>query len=467
MDTGLPSQFEKRIRQDLGDEAGSFFRSFFDAPRKGIRFNPLKACPDKEAELSRGLEPVPWEEHGYYYDDIRPGRAGLHAAGAYYIQEPSAMAPVGFLDVRPGMCVLDLCAAPGGKSTQIAAGLSGKGLLISNEPVKERAKVLSRNIERMGIRNSLVLSHDPEELAVRFPASFDRILVDAPCSGEGMMRRDETARLEWSPDNVKLCARRQESILDAASVMLKPGGRLVYSTCTFSMDENEGQIESFLGRHGDFHLIEEKPFKGMKEDKSMLRIWPQDGWGEGHFIAVLERSGTPDESMYGYQGAKEAPLTNKQKQETGPYREFIADVIKEGRIREYLLDASNLFFFGKNLCAFPDGALPCLSGLRVIRAGLELGEPVKGRFVPSHSLALALRAEDVLRTSELDPEAAVSGTDTDRTMMYFGGQTIKDPALSDNGWTLVTISGISAGWVKASKGILKNHYPKGIRINYQ
>lgn len=467
MDTGLPSEFEKRIRQDLGDEAEAFLRSSFDAPKQGIRFNPLKVNEEKKKGLSGGLEPVPWEDNGYYYENIRPGRSGLHAAGAFYIQEPSAMAPAGFLDVKPGMCVLDLCAAPGGKSTQIAAALRGKGLLIANEPVRERAKVLSRNIERMGIRNTLVLSQDPCELASRFPASFDRILVDAPCSGEGMMRRDETARQEWSPENVMLCAVRQEKILDAASVMLKPGGRLVYSTCTFSAAENEDQIESFLARHKDFHIEAEKPFKGMREGRSMLRIWPQDGYGEGHFIAVLIRSGTPDDGMYGFRGAGEPPLTNKQKQEIRPYTEFVTNVIKDGETRSRISDASSLFFFGKTLCAFPDGGLPYLSGLKVIRAGLELGELVKGRFVPSHSLALALKAEDVLRTAELDPYASISGTDSERVRMYFGGQTIKDPAVTDNGWTLVTLSGISAGWVKVSGGTLKNHYPKGIRINYQ
>ncbi len=466
MSTGLPKEFENRIRRDLGKDADSFLRSCFDAAKKGIRFNPLKLDPDKEVALAKEFKHVPWEEHGYYYEDIRPGRSALHAAGAFYIQEPSAMAPVIFLDVKPGMCVLDLCAAPGGKSTQIASFLGGTGLLAANEPVRDRAKILSQNIERLGIRNALVISHDPDELKVRFPASFDRILVDAPCSGEGMMRRDETAVEEWSAENVEMCALRQSRILDAASIMLKPGGRLVYSTCTFSKDENEIQIERFLERHADFSIVEAKPYPGMRSDRSMLRIWPMDGYGEGHFIAVLERDGELTQSMYGYHGAGEPSLNNRQKQDLKLYREFVSDVMKIGGIRQYISDASNLFIFGKTLCAFPEGGLPVLSGLKVIRAGLELGETVKGRFIPAHSLAASMKEEDAMRAAELSDVLSLSDEDSEKALAYLNGQTIKDPAASENGWTLATISGISAGWVKVSNGILKNHYPKGLRIKY-
>lgn len=479
MDISLPEGFVKRIKRDLGEDAESFLRSFYDVPKRGLRINPLKVNADAEAEITCGLKRVPWEEHGYYYEDggsvgvahdgsvsadskiPRPGQSPLHAAGAYYIQEPSAMAPVNYLDVRPGMCVLDLCAAPGGKSTQIASKLKGNGLIVSNEIIPDRARILSQNIERMGIKNALVISHDPRELSLRFPASFDRILADAPCSGEGMFRRDDTAVREWSEDNVRMCAERQEMILDQASVMLKPGGRLVYSTCTFSMTENEEQVENFLKKHTDFHLLSAYQYDGMRENGGMIRIWPQDGYGEGHFMAVFERDGELLPEAYGYKGSTEPVLSNKQKQETGPWKDFITDVFADGSLKDSLSDPKNLFIFGSRLCAMPESTIPILAGLKTIRAGLELGGIRKGRFVPSHSLALALRPGDVLRNVELNSGNAGEG---DMAGQYLNGQTLKDPAVRDNGWTVVSISGISLGWVKSSNGLLKNHYPKGLRL---
>lgn len=501
MDINLPVEFTERMREDLGNEADSFLRSYFDEPKRGLRINTLKVSPGFLEKITCGLKKVPWEDHGFYYSSsgdepgraadsgdgsFSPGKNPLHAAGAYYIQEPSAMAPVSYLDVHPGMCVLDLCAAPGGKSTQIAACLDGSGLLVSNEIVPERASILSRNIERMGISNALVLSHDPAGLAERFPASFDRILVDAPCSGEGMMRRDETAVEEWSEENMKMCALRQAEILEAAATMLKPGGRLVYSTCTFSKEENEEQITNFLDKHKDYQAVKAEPAEGMRNslfstdaERGMMRIWPQDGYGEGHFIAVLERTGKT--GAYGYSGAYEHSFNNKQKQEITPYNEFVTNVIKEGPFRDRISDPERLFVFKGRLCAMPVGRIPLLSGLKIIRAGLELGEIRKGRFIPSHSLALAMKKEDALRLAELAGEQE-SEDDvfkvslSDAAKKYLNGQALaedcvscikKDPAAENDGWTLVTVSGISAGWAKASKGILKNHYPKGIRINNQ
>ena len=315
MEISLPDKFIERIKEDLGDEADSFLGSYHDTPKRGLRINPLKTDCDTEKRIAEGLNRIPWESHGYYYAAAKtltaPGRSPLHAAGAYYIQEPSAMAPVSFLDVRPGMCVLDLCAAPGGKSTQIASLLNGEGLLIANEIISDRARILSQNIERMGIRNALVLSHDPKDLALKFPASFDRILVDAPCSGEGMFRRDVAAIEEWSPENVSMCAERQEWILDAAASMLKPGGRLVYSTCTFSKAEDEEQTERFLKRHQDYRAVMAEAGTGIRKGGATgtYRIMPHDGYGEGHFIAVFERIGRQGNegeiNEYGYRGMKE------------------------------------------------------------------------------------------------------------------------------------------------------------------
>ena len=463
----LPEEFINRMEEDLGSEADSFLKSYLDVPKRGIRINPLKADSTLESRIAAGLQNIPWESHGYYYVDSNlnegylspsPGKSPFHAAGAYYIQEPSAMAPVSYLDEKPKMCVLDLCAAPGGKSTQIASYLKGQGLLIANEIIPDRARILSQNIERMGITNSLVISQKPKELADRFPAAFDRILVDAPCSGEGMFRKDQTAIDEWSEENVSMCASRQEEILESAAVMLKPGGKLVYSTCTFSKDEDEEQIERFLGRHADYHVARVRPCAGMRYEKQCLRIFPQDGYGEGHFMAILERDGQLAEDSYGYHGATERALNNKQKQTLVPYYDFIEDTISDMDTIDILKDISSLFMFGSNLCIMSGSRLPVLDGLKVLRAGLELGEIKKDRFIPSHSFAMALNPENVSRTAELFSEA--------EARQYLNGQSIKSPAVTDNGWTLVTVSGISLGWAKASNGMLKNHFPKGLRINY-
>ena len=479
----LPEEFIKRMKEDLGDEADSFLKSYLDTPKRGIRINPLKTDYALESRITAGLQKTPWESHGYYYADSNltegnsenaeetsiiagtyrdylspsPGRSPLHAAGAYYIQEPSAMAPVSYLDVKPGMCVLDLCAAPGGKSTQIASYLKEQGLIIANEIISDRARILSQNIERMGITNSLVISQKPKDLADRFPAAFDRILVDAPCSGEGMFRKDQTAIDEWSAENVKMCASRQEEILESAAVMLKPGGKLVYSTCTFSKDEDEEQIERFLGRHADYHVARVRPCDGLRYEKQCLRIFPQDGYGEGHFVAVLERNGELSEDSYGYHGAMDRELNNKQKQALAPFYDFIEDTVSDIKVIERLKDTARLFMFGNNLCIMPESGLPILSGLKILRAGLQLGEIKRDRFVPSHSFAMTLKPEYVKRTAELS-----INTDAGQ---YLNGQSIKSPAASDNGWTLVTVSGIPLGWAKASNGMLKNHYPKGLRIN--
>ncbi|MBQ4482256.1 MAG: RsmF rRNA methyltransferase first C-terminal domain-containing protein [Lachnospiraceae bacterium] len=451
------------MKQDLGDEADSFLGSFLHEAKRGIRLNPEKYTGSADAILPES-ERVPWENNGYYYKgttEFMPGRSPLHHAGAYYIQEPSAMAPVNFLDVRPGMCVLDLCAAPGGKSTQIAAFLKNKGLLITNEIVPDRAKILSQNIERLGIKNTLVTCHDPDFLSDRYPASFDRILVDAPCSGEGMFRRDPVAVKEWSVENVKRCVIRQEEILKAAAVMLKPGGRLVYSTCTFGKEENEEQIANFLKSHEDFHPVDIRPFTGMREGgmKGTLRIWPQDNCGEGHFMAVLLRNGELNEASYGYRGVTEPCISGKSLQGITVFRDFISEVIKDGDMKRRLSDNKNLFASGKNLCLIPEGGLPSLSRLRYLRAGIQLGEIKKDRFIPSHSLAMAISPGEVYICHELDPGG-------DEVKQYLAGESLDISNTREShrkGWCLVSTGGISLGWGKISGGIMKNHYPKGLR----
>ncbi|MGN0978974.1 MAG: RsmB/NOP family class I SAM-dependent RNA methyltransferase [Candidatus Avoscillospira sp.] len=448
----LPPLFLERMEALLGPEYEEFLASY-DRPRNvGLRINPLKT--DSVPDLSAfGLTPVPWAEHGFYYDiETRPGLSPYHEAGLYYLQEPSAMAPAGLLDVRPGMRVLDLCAAPGGKTTQLAAALRGRGLLVCNEINPKRAKILARNIERLGIANALVLNEHPQKLEERFEGWFDRILVDAPCSGEGMFRKEEAAVTDWSPETVDMCARRQLEILRSAARMLAPGGRLVYSTCTFAPQENEGVISRFLETEPDFSVANadapwfmpgrpdwiEDPAPGIEHT---FRLWPHKLHGEGHFAAILEKNpdapvGAATSRPYGSPGGRlvAAPTDLMEFcKETGA-------ALPEGR----------LLAFGQSLFWVPEET-PDLKGLKVLRPGLELGEILKNRFEPAHAWALWLKtAHSTVDFPADSPEIAA----------YLRGETISGQA---KGWTLLTVDGLSLGWVKGSGGILKNHFPKALR----
>ena len=441
----LPTAFLQRMQQMLGPEYPAFLQSY-DRPRSvGLRFNPLKGAD--LPQLPFGLTPVPWAPHGYFYDPAtRPGLHPYHEAGVYYLQEPSAMAPAVLLDAQPGELVLDLCAAPGGKSTQIAAALQGRGLLVCNEINPGRAKILARNIERLGITNALVLQETPQRIAAAFPHCFDRVLVDAPCSGEGMFRKEAAASADWSEATVAHCAARQQEILDAAAVLLKAGGRLVYSTCTFAPAENEGAIAAFLRRHPDFTL--EAPGEAARffapgnpdwaegQDPTLAktcRLWPHELPCEGHFAAVLRYCGDAENTWQ-------------------PVRSVQAPAVWRAFADECLPDAPEgvLISFGDTLYAAPP-VLPQLDGLRVLRAGLELGQMRKGRFVPAHALALASR--DAAACCRLEP-------DDPRLAQYLEGQQISGDAC---GWTLVFAGLYPIGWAKGSGGVLKNHFPKGLR----
>ena len=299
----LPQLFLDRMKQMLEEEYPAFLNSYEDARYQALRINPSKTDTDRfTEETSFHLQPVPWEANGFYYEkEDQPGKHPYHEAGVYYIQEPSAMAPAAYLDAQPGEKVLDLCAAPGGKSTQIAAAMQGKGLLVSNEIHPARAKILSENMERMGVKNVMVTNESPQTLAGMFMEYFDRIMVDAPCSGEGMFRKNEQACEEWSPENVQVCAARQQEILACAASMLRPGGRMVYSTCTFAPEENEGTISRFLEQHPQFHIVPVKKYPGMADGVAAwtkhpaaeigdtIRLFPHHLHGEGHFVAVLEK----------------------------------------------------------------------------------------------------------------------------------------------------------------------------------
>ena len=427
----LPQEFLERMKHQLGEEYDLYLQSLERPRAVALRFNPLKG---EAPSLEFVKEPVPWEPMGYYYDpESRPGLHPYHEAGVYYLQEASAMAPVSLLDPQPGERICDLCAAPGGKSTQIAGRLKGEGFLLCNEYSPKRAKILSRNIERLGIANALVTNETPQNLAKHLSGYFHRVLIDAPCSGEGMFRKEEAAVTDWSQETVQMCARRQAEILDHGAQLVCPGGRLVYSTCTFAPEENEQTVAAFLQRHPDFYpeAVEAPWFTEAGE--GAFRLWPHKLLGEGHFAAVLRRKGDSD--------VPDAPTASEK------LPKVWTDFAKELSIK---LPDGKAVSFGQSLYWAPQ-EMPDLRGLKVLRPGLELGTVKKDRFEPAHALALWL--SDCQNTHDLSS----GSSDTQR---YMHGETIPSDR---KGWCLVRVDGYSLGWGKGDKTVLKNHYPKGLR----
>jgi len=435
----LPDAFLHRMEEMLKDEYPLFLEAFQKPETQiGIRVNSLKSG-STEAVFKKipTLENVPWCENGFYGDkEILSGKHPYHIAGLIYFQEPSAMSSVPCLDIKPGDKVLDLCAAPGGKATQAAEYLKGEGLLVANEIVGERAKILSENIERMGIKNALVISESPEKLEKRFPEFFDKIILDAPCSGEGMFRKEPRAIPDWSIDHSISCSVRQKHIVDSALKMLKPGGKLVYSTCTFSVCENE-EVAEYILKNPEMELLKiHLPLSdGFDEKHYTKRVFPHKQRGEGHFVALFLKKG-------------ERKQENKLiKTEKFP-KEF------EEFKNKYL----NVDFYGKPVM-FRDNLylLPYeidIDKLKVLRCGLYLGEIRKGRFIPSHSLALALKNGEFKNTLDLS-------SDSEEIKKYLHGETLNSDM---EGWVQVTVDGFPIGLGKASGGILKNHFPKHLRI---
>lgn len=468
----LPQDFVGRMREMMGEAFEEFEQSYEHAKYQSLRINPLKT--DKDVFVEKApfkLEQIPWCENGYYYTaEDTPGKHAYHEAGVYYIQEPSAMAPVEYLDVKPGERVIDLCAAPGGKSTQIATKMQGKGMLICNEIHPARAKILSENVERLGITNAVVLNETPARLADMFEEYFDKILVDAPCSGEGMFRKNEDACGEWSLENVRICGERQDEILDCAASMLKPGGRIVYSTCTFAPMENEGSIYRFLNRHPEFRTVPAKLYDGMSSGKiewylndrtvgdiepakredmeeeiaRTIRLWPHLLKGEGHYLAVLEKEGQRSDYNGYCKNPQEKGIVDKECEDFYAFcKECLKQAPQGAKIK-----------FGDQLYLVPE-EMPSLKGLKVLRPGLHLGTLKKNRFEPSHALALALN-RDCVNHSVSYP------ADSYEIKAYLNGQTLNHEG--EKGWYLVNADGYSIGWAKLAGNVLKNHYPKGLRI---
>ena len=420
----LPEAFLKRMRSLPDYEA--FVKSYELPPARGVRVNTLKVSAEEFA--ARCPFPlggvVPWERNGFYTEESKLGRYLMHAQGLFYSQEPSAMCAVPLLDVKKGERVLDLCAAPGGKGTQIAAKLGGEGLLVLNEKMPDRAKVLARNAERLGIRNAVVLNEEPSRLESRFASCFDKILADAPCSGEGMFKKEEGAAEEWSEENVAMCAARQRLILESAARMLRAGGTLVYSTCTFSEAEDEGQVAAFLRDHPVLSLEAEEI------------LYPHRVRGEGHYAAKLVKK---DGEMGDFR--RENGFAGKR--ETALYRAVERDF--------YHGEKERLFLFGREMWSLPEGCFS-LDGLKVLRAGIPLATLQKDRFEPHHGFAMAEPLSSFLRVVEADEEEA---------QRYLRGESLSREG--ENGWCAVSYGGFALGVGKSVNGTVKNHLPKGLR----
>lgn len=436
----LPEAFLQRMRSLLGEsEFAAYLAAMKDKPRRALRVNLLKTAADYfSAQADFSLTPTGILPESFFFeDDVAIGRHPLHAAGLCYVQEPAAQMPAALTGAGVGMAVLDLCAAPGGKTTQLAAMMQNTGLLVANEPVRSRAEILAGNIERLGVRNALVTSMRPDALAEVLGDCFDVVLVDAPCSGEGMFRKDAVAIREWSEKHVLACAARQEQILESAALLLKSGGRLVYATCTFSREENEGAIERFLSAHTDFSLIDSR------------RMYPHSSVGEGQFMAVLVRAGAGEANTSRTASAAEssAALTAPAGERIPAFEAFWRETFAIEQPAAMLLPDGRVLL--------PPQLLPReLRGLHIVRAGVLAGELKNGRFTPNHALALAYPASAFRTTVPLEAGALTR---------FLAGETVAcHPALS--GWCPATVLDHPIGWGKAVEGILKNHIPKGLRI---
>lgn len=419
----LPILFKKRMEEALGNEYESFINSYSQPPFSGFRVNTLKTTVSELVNLfPYSTDCVKWCDTGFYYEGGF-GKHPCHRAGLIYSQEPSAMISAELLSPAPGDIVLDLCAAPGGKSTHIAAKLQGKGLLVSNEIVRSRALILRENIERMGISNCVVTNMSPDELELEFSEFFDKILVDAPCSGEGMFRKDDEAVLAWSVEHTISCAQRQRHILNSACKMLRPGGVLVYSTCTFAPVENEETVFSFVKEHSEFTI------------EKMEHIYPHTHKGEGHFAARLVKNS---------QGSRRE-RTNFSKEADGSlFRQFEKDYLNTKLEGKFVL-------FGDNLYLTPS-LFGDMKNIKSVLPGLHLGELKKNRFEPSQHLASALKGEDFKITH------SATSSDVD---LYYQGNVVN--ASVPSGWGAMLYDRFPIGWFKSVNGTLKNHYPKKLR----
>lgn len=456
----LPSAFEDKMKRLLGKEYDSYIDCYGQPRWYGLRVNTNKITTEEFKGICPfEIRPIPWIANGFYYDgtQVSPAKHPYYAAGLYYLQEPSAMTPASRLPVCPGDKVLDLCAAPGGKSTELGAGLYGQGMLVANDISNSRAKGLLKNIEVFGIGNVLVLSEEPGKLVNYFPEYFDKILIDAPCSGEGMFRKEKKMIRAWEEHGPDYFSVIQRNILNKAAEMLKAGGLLLYSTCTFDPDENEGAIEALLNEHPEFEICSIAGYEGFASGlpevtagrnpdlSKTIRIWPHKMQGEGHYVALLKKRSSQTQAAQVTSRA-----SHKERELPDELKQFLARVSRS-------FDPLRMEFHGERVYYMPT-EVPDLRGIRFLRTGLLLGELKKNRFEPSQALAMNLKMEefkDVLNLSVCD----------NRVVKYLKGETLEIMEAQDKekGWRLVCVDGFPLGWGKISAGRLKNKYLPGWR----
>lgn len=455
----LPKLFEDTMKNLLGDEFDSYAACLNEPMHHGIRINTSKISVEDFLKINPfHLKPVPWCANGFYYDETidKPSKHPYYYAGLYYIQEPSAMTPASVLPVSKGDRVLDICAAPGGKSTELAAKLADTGILISNDISASRAKALLKNLEVFGIANSLIVSEPPYKLAERFPAYFDKILIDAPCSGEGMFRKSNSMITAWENNGNQLFADLQRSILPEAVKMLKPGGMLLYSTCTFAPLENEKSIEYLLSLDDSLSIVEFDKYEAFDDGHpewsdtknpeltKCARLWPHRIEGEGHFVCLTKKAGVSNNlSNIGDYPIKKTKLAPE-------VEAFLSEL-------SISFDRNRFELSGDKLYYIPE-AFPSVRGLRILRCGLFFGEVKKNRFEPSQSLAMYLKKSDYTNTVDLP-------ADDERVIRYLKGETIDvDEQNTKNGTVLVCVDSYPLGWGKINRGTIKNKYLAGWRL---
>ena len=457
----LPQSFTSSMRELLGTEYEEYLACFDEPSARGLRVNTSKISVEDFLKLTPfALEPIPWTKNGFYYsEDEAVTKHHHYYAGLYYIQEPSAMIPASRLPVEPGDWVLDLCAAPGGKATELAVRLGENGLLAANDISNSRAKGLLKNLELFGCGNMLVLSESPEKLLEYFEECFDKILIDAPCSGEGMFRREPSMIKSWENRGPEYYAGIQREILRCAVKLLRPGGKLLYSTCTFSEIENEQTILRLLDGSPDMMLIPMKGYESFSKSRlpHCIRVYPHKVRGEGHFAALLQKEGTTCGCQTKETTPKNLRKSGIQKTETqkfpADFLEFLAQIPRlKNRLGQMEIRRNRIYLMPEHL--------PDMSSLRFLRTGLLMGECVRNRFEPSQALAMWLTKDDFPQTLSL-------ASDDDRAIRYLKGESValtEDEAHLKTGWVLVCTDGYPLGWAKAAGGMLKNKYYPGWRV---
>lgn len=461
----LHPAFLERMKSLLGEEYPLFLKSF-EAPRTfGLRVNTDKiTCEEFERIVPFPVTPIPWIKNGYFYEEeSRPSRCPLYQAGLYYLQEPSAMTPASRIPVTPGEYVLDMCAAPGGKATALGAALKGEGLLIANDISTSRARALLRNIELFGIPNVFVANEPPEKLARTFPEFFHKIILDAPCSGEGMFRKEEALALDWTPEKSDELSKIQRELLLNGFDMLRPGGLLLYSTCTFSPKEDEGSVSFLLENRPEADLVELPWYEGFTEGipsagngeerlKRCVRLFPHKMNGEGHFMALIQKPGLST------QGGVSAPHTKPDKNAVKWIDEFLKE-IGLSSLGGHPFDWNRVEIRKDKAYYLPPVSCD-FRGLAFLRNGLYLGDIKKNRFEPSQPLALAIRKGEAASCISLS-------VNDERITRYLKGETLNiepQEAAKSKGWQLLCVEGYPIGFGKLVNGILKNKYPAGWRV---